>query len=595
MRLPRNPFRSFMLALALASVAACGGGSGGGGGSTSSPHITLSQGAVDISRPVTLGSGPEQRIAITLENVQSGSYIRVRATGNGLRNLQDVRNGLAIDLLLQFKPPFELRPGVYNDTVLFDVCTDANCSSVVPVAAVELPVRYTVEPVTLTAALAATSVDLSAFVLDPSFLAISEIDLVLDGPIFMPFIEITSMSNAVVSASVVGGFDNKNYKLRYDVKAPRVLGAGVFDDVITIRACLDPSCVNPFPQSPLILPVRLTVTDHVSGPNGYAVRITDPIGVAMVWDSTRQRIYLSAPDPTGADQAHNVLAFDPVAGQVTATVPVTSRPGALALSDDGAFLYVAPAYAEGHLERLRLPNLLPDLSLLLIDSHGGSCHASGIAVAPARPTLVALGCALHVGGPNPTAVVVFDGTMLQGNVDGVLPNSGVEADPHHVTWGADSSRVFASNVRTPLLYDIAVGAAGVGTTAVAAAPAGGRITFSGGLLYSDNGSIFDPDTLAKVSTLVPQREGTDGVLSRIAVIAAENRIFAIARFPGLPLIHFRAPVSLVSFDLADKQEIASIPLDPTLSYGDLLYVGGDRLALLGERQLILVNGPFVAP
>lgn len=509
-------------------------------------------------------------------------------------HLQDLRDGFAIDLLLQFKPPFELRPGVYDDTVIFDVCTDSTCASSVPGSAVELPVRYAVEAVTLNATLGATSVDLSAFVLDPSFLAESEIDVVLDGPAFTPFIEVTTTGNAVINASVLG-FDNKNYKLRYNLSAPRVLGAGVFEDTVTIRACLDRDCVNPFPQSPLILPVRLTVTDHVSGPNGYAVRITDPIGVAMAWDATRQRIYLAAPNPTGEDREHNVLVFDPVAGQVMATVPVTSRPGALALSDDDDFLYVAPADVEGRLERLRLPNLLADLSLPLIDSRGGSCHASDIAVAPARPTLIALGCELYVGGSNPTAVVVLDGTTLQGNVDGTLPSSGIDRDPHYVTWGANSSRVFASNVRNPSLYDIAVGAGDVRITNVAAAAAGWRIRFSGGLLYSDNGSIFDPDTLARVATLVPQRDGTDGVVLRVVVVAAQNRIFAIAQFPSLPSIHFRPPMSLVSFDLAQRRQVASMPLDPTLFYGDLLRVGGDGLVLLAERQLILVNGAFVSP
>jgi hypothetical protein len=411
----------------------------------------------------------------------------------------------------------------------------------------------------------------------------------------MPFVEITSLRGTVFNALVINGFDNKNHKLRYDVRAPRELGAGVFDDVLTIRACLDRNCVNPFPQSPLTLPARLTVTDRVSGPNGYAVTITEPLGVAMVWDATRQRIYIAAPDPTGADRVHNVLAFDPVAGQVTTTVPVTSRPGALALSDDDAFLYVAPAYVEGRLERLRPPNLLGDLTLPLIDSRGGSCHASDIAVAPARPALVAVSCQLHVGGPSETAVVVFDGTTLQGNVDGILPNSGVDADRHYVTWGAGSSRLFASNIRNPALRDIAVGAGSVSTTRVATAPAGGRIRFSGGLLYSDNGSIFDAGTLARMATLVPRREGADGVTLRVVVDAAQNRIFAIASFPSLPLIHFRPPMSLVSFDLAQRRQIASMSIDPTLSYSDLVRVGSDGLALLGERQLILVNGAFVRP
>src|SRR5262245_10137454 len=116
MRTARSLFHSLTAALAIASLAACGGGGGGaggsggagGGGPASTPRITLTQSAVDISRPVTLGSGPEERIGITLENVQLGNYIRVRATGNGLRHIQDVRNGSGIDVLLEFKAPFEL-------------------------------------------------------------------------------------------------------------------------------------------------------------------------------------------------------------------------------------------------------------------------------------------------------------------------------------------------------------------------------------------------------------------------------------------------------------------------------------------------------
>ena len=594
MWLARSRLPSFVAALALASLAACGGG--GGGGSASTQRLTLSKSAVNISQPVTGGVGPEERIGITLDNPQSGNYyVRARATGNGLRRLSDVRNGLAIELVLEFKAPFDLRPGVYDDSVLFDVCTDATCSSLVPSLSLTVPVRYTITAVNLGATLGASSVDLQAFVMDPSFLRTSEIDFILDGAVFTPFIEITSTHSAVVSVSAVGGFDNKNYKLRYNLRAPGTLGPGVFDDTITVTACLDRNCVNPFPRSPFTLPVRLTVTDRASGPNGYTVRITDATGVAMAWDSTRQRIYLAVPDPTGADRVHNVVAFDPAVGQISATVPVTSHPGALGISDDDAFLYVAPAYTEGQLERLRLPDLLADLSTPLIDFRGGSCHASDVAVAPSQPTVVALGCHLHVGGPSTTAVVIFDGTMLRGTVDGAVPNSGVDADAHYVAWGADANRVFASNVRNPMLYDISVDAAGVRVTDAASAPTSGHVRFATGLLYADNGSIFDPSTLARVATLVPQREGTDGVPLRVTVVAAQNRIFAIARFPDLPSIHFREPMSLVSFDLAQRTQIASIPLDPTLFYGDLLRFGNDGLALLGESRLILVNGAFVGP
>jgi hypothetical protein len=423
----------------------------------------------------------------------------------------------------------------------------------------------------------------------------SEPDLFLEGAVFTPFIEITSTHNAVVSVSVLRGADDNNYKLRYGLEAPGTLGPGVFEDTITVKACLDRNCVNPFPESPLTLPVRLTVEDRVNGPNGYTVRITDTFGAAMAWDSTRQRIYLSSPDRSGADRVHNIVAFDPAVAQVSAIAPVTSRPNALAISDDGAFLYVAPAYTEGQLERLRLPELVADLSTPLIDFRGGSCRASDIAVAPSQPTVVALGCHLQVNGPSTTAVVILDDTTPRGTVDGVVPQSGISADPHYVAWGADAGQVFAANVRGQALYGISVGAAGVSVVDTASAPTLGRLRFAAGLLYADNGSIFDADTLDRVATLVPQREGTSGMPLRVLVAAAQNRIFAIARFPDLPHIHFAEPKSLVSFDLAQRTQIASMPLDPTLVYEDLLRFGDDGLALLGYDRLILVNGTFVAP
>jgi DNA-binding beta-propeller fold protein YncE len=342
------------------------------------------------------------------------------------------------------------------------------------------------------------------------------------------------------------------------------------------------------------LPVRVTVTDRVSGPNGYVVKITEAKGVAMAWDATRERFYLSVPDPTFAERAHSVVAFDPTAGHTTATAPVTSHPGALAISRDGAFLYVAPVYPEGQLERLRLPDLAADLSTRLIDSCGGACGATDVAVAPARPTVIAVGCEIHGGGLTTTAVVIFDGTTLRGSVDGTEPRSWLDVEEHFVAWGADTSRVFASSRVTPTLYDISVGATGVSVTNAEPAPTRGGVQLVGGLLYADNGSMVDPATFDRVASLVPRREGTDGVPLLIAVDSARNRAFAIALFNDLVLTG-RGPMSLVSFDLAERSQIASIPLDSSLVYADLLRFGQDGLAVLAQGKLILVNGAFVAP
>ena len=96
----------------------------------------------------------------------------------------------------------------------------------------------------------------------------------------------------------------------------------------------------------------------------------------------------------------------------------------------------------------------------------------------------------------------------------------------------------------------------------------GALHFANGLLYTDNGLIFDSTTLAQVGTLVARKDGTDGILQRVLVDHATNRIYAIVLFAELPADSLGFPISLVSFDLAQRTQIASIPLDPTLHFRD---------------------------
>jgi hypothetical protein len=273
----------------------------------------------------------------------------------------------------------------------------------------------------------------------------------------------------------------------------------------------------------------------------------------------------------------------------------------MAISDDSSVLYVGTAYSDDQLKRLRLPDLAEDISIDLgMNAEGQPYAARELAVAPSQPNIVAMARTIHPAGVNTAGVVVFDDATPRSEIVGAVPDLANGPVIDHITWGADDTRIFASNNsgQNTEVYDISVDASGgqIARTTDAATP--GRLHFAADLLYADNGLIFDPATLAQVATLVPQRDGTNGVLSRVLVDPGTNRIYAIARFLQLPFDGFGWPISLVSFDLTQRAQIASVPLDTSYSFhlGHMVRWGPDGLALLSPGdELIFINGAFVAP
>src|SRR5690349_7554498 len=123
-----------------------GGGGGGGGGCGQGTTLRLSTSALSVSGSVTDTTPPIASVTVTLVNPPASTvYIGVGASKNGISSLNYTNSGGAqATVSVNFKYPYTLAAGQYQDTLAFEACTDNACNDVIPGATASIPVTYTV-------------------------------------------------------------------------------------------------------------------------------------------------------------------------------------------------------------------------------------------------------------------------------------------------------------------------------------------------------------------------------------------------------------------------------------------------------------------
>lgn len=141
------------------------------------------------------------------------------------------------------------------------------------------------------------------------------------------------------------------------------------------------------------LPFRLT--------RGVTLATTD-----FLWDATRGRIFASVPATGGGVYANQVVAIDPVTGQVTGAVTTGSDPGPLALTGGGERLYVG-LNASGQVAQID-PDALRVVSSfsLGVSSSGAPLSAQDLAPVAGQPNLLIVS---QKSGDNAGVAVFEDG------------------------------------------------------------------------------------------------------------------------------------------------------------------------------------------
>jgi len=213
----------------------------------------------------------------------------------------------------------------------------------------------------------------------------------------------------------------------------------------------------------------------------------------VVSDESRQLLYLSLPSMAGPN-GNAVVALDPRTNTVVRSQFVGSEPGALSMSSDGAYLYVA-VNGGGSVKRLTLPGLVPDLDISLgSGSFGGPYHAVALEAVPGSPRSFVVSTSYSTVPEMVTLTRVFDDAVAR---DHVLTDRDCYCSS--LQFGDTPSQLYAGDAESSgyNFYTLTVDASGVSlvTDVLNAFDSFfSRIHYSrdNHLIYDDDGTVFDP-------------------------------------------------------------------------------------------------------
>jgi hypothetical protein len=254
----------------------------------------------------------------------------------------------------------------------------------------------------------------------------------------------------------------------------------------------------------------------------------------LAWDPKDGELIAPVWDMDG--QYPNTLAMiDPASGEVTRSAQVNLDPRAIAVSNDGAYVYTGYQQA-GSITRLSLPNLDSPMEWKLPAAGlDGPLYADYIQVAPNAPHTVAVDFgADFLSPPETDGITVFDDGIARPNsfLGTPQPGGGVSNDAQDLwmQWTPDSSTLYALDNTGLEVAKIALdstGLTGIGAfndypnvfKAGFADQAGMQLSPTTGLLYFNSGKVYDPAT-GKLT-------GQFGEAGLIAVDDALHRVFLL--------------------------------------------------------------------
>lgn len=161
----------------------------------------------------------------------------------------------------------------------------------------------------------------------------------------------------------------------------------------------------------------------------------------LVYDPFSDRLYASTPSSAGA-LGNRVVRINPYSGQIEADTFIGSEPQALAISDDGRYIYVDLDGAAA-IRRYHVPTATAGLQFSLgNDPHTGPYYAEDMAVVPGNPNAVAVARRNRGFSPRHEGVAIY--------VEGVkLPNETAgHTGSNRIEFGSSPTRLYGYNNET---------------------------------------------------------------------------------------------------------------------------------------------------
>jgi hypothetical protein len=332
-------------------------------------------------------------------------------------------------------------------------------------------------------------------------------------------------------------------------------------------------------------PVGVIPGISVSGHSGAivtpATTIVPTQAADMVWDPIRNLLYASIPS-TAAVNPSSIIVVDPASGLVTSATATATSPSALAISDDGQYLYVGEV---GAFARYKLPSMVLDFTVT--NATWGAATPFNIAVAPATPHTVALAF-------NGSSVYVYDDAVPRG-----LPVTG-----GFIAWGADASSAYSQDTSSGSggIYTYSVDATGLSQTKVISGAwfitlnppqTGMTFSYAGGLLYSETGAVLNPVTQEIVGSLpIATSAEASSAIGPVVVDQSHNRAYVAACL--VAPVNSACGDAIETFDLTTYTTIVIAGIQGVNGWAyRLLQMSPTSFALLtANGQIALVSSPM---
>jgi len=311
----------------------------------------------------------------------------------------------------------------------------------------------------------------------------------------------------------------------------------------------------------------------------------------VIFDPFTRKLYASIPSTAHQVTGNSIVSIDPQTGELGTPVFIGSEPTRLGISDDGLYLYVVLSGANA-VRRMNLTNLKAGAQFTTVSPLFGAYIASDVAVMPGNPSAVST-CGYSDG------IQVWDVTdngTTSRPLTKALDNDVYEGSV--LAWGGPVDLYSNDEGLSPsTLHRFTVGNTSFAETDATYLDAvDGKITDSGGLIFSDGGGVVDPS---------PAPPNTPQLIGRLAgggsstVDTTINGAFFLDQNS-----YGKTSRVIAAADPAHFVTVGSVELDNlTGDAFDIIRWGGNGIAFRmakdfwgnGSGRVISLSGDFVLP
>lgn len=290
----------------------------------------------------------------------------------------------------------------------------------------------------------------------------------------------------------------------------------------------------------------------------------------LVYDATRNVFYASVPSSVpGRGNTITKIATD---GTILSSLLVGSEPTRMAISDDGAFLYVVMS-GSPTVVRVQLALFLKDIEFPLGEGYFGPLFGEDIEVLPGLSRSVVVSRRNTCCSPRHEGVAIFD--------DGVMRPMTTQGHTgsNRLTRSTTADVVYGYNNESSEIgfRRILVTPSGLQEDVVRSLFSGADIEHDGGRVYATSGAVVDPQSMTLVGSAQPQPA------LAVRPDAAHGRI------------HYLGSGEIQTYHYTGLTLLGSSSDFALSGLAALVRWGTDGLAAGGGSSIVILRGSLVGP